>query len=621
MRDIWQSSKKDLAASQTSSSPVADRSAVSLRVLATTDIHMQLSGFDYINDRPGDTSGLAGLASLIQTARDEATAAGASCILLDNGDLLQGSPLDAEAVRTPVTASHPVVACLTHLGYDAIGVGNHDLDHGLTYLRDIAAALPMPVVASNLSLRGANPLQASALLEPVQPHKGIPRPPRIGIVSVLPEATAIWNAEQLRGEAVALPARPCLEREVPALRMAGADLVIALAHMGIEGCETAETCVDDARCLLAVPGIDVVISGHTHRRLPGDDHAGYRDVDARRGMLGSRPAVMPGFNASDLAIIDLKLGWQDGQGWTIRKQDINLRRNTDRVPPDPAILRHCDTAHQRTREILTQPCGQNTQPLHNFFSLAMPTSTCALVASAKYRLVSQGLAGRPEAKLPILATAAAHTAGGRGGPAHFLHVPPGPIFRRHLAALSPYTNAICALRVTGADLQDWLENAAGVFHRLQPDAKDQPLLQRDRPAFDFDTIFGLEYIIDPTQPTGQRVRSIRFQGSAISADQEFILATNVFRAAGGGGGRRFDARDVVFQSETDDAAALLSLLEDTGFPFGLNEKPWGFAHSCGVHAVIRSAPESVQYLREIAHLSPQPLGTDDQGFARIRLRL
>ncbi|MEW9918323.1 5'-nucleotidase C-terminal domain-containing protein [Marimonas sp. MJW-29] len=594
-----------------------------LRVLATTDIHMQLLGFNYVLDRPSASPGLAGLATLIGNARKEAAAAQMACILIDNGDLLQGSELDTALTEHPVSASHPIVACLSHLGYDTIGLGNHDLDHGLDYLGAVAATLPMPVVATNLSIRNGGAIRSRALLEVPRlgSAKDTARAPRIGILSVLPEATAIWNQEHLRGKATVLPAKESLEREIAALRTDGADIVVLLAHMGIEGPESAESYTDDARSLLSVPGIDAVISGHTHRRLPGDDHTGYRDVDTVRGMLGTRPAVMPGFNASDLAVIDLSLSWQRDGGWRVTEHETALRRNWNNTLPDPAILRFCETAHLQTRAALAQPCGHNGQTIHNFFSLAVPTTTCALVACAKHRLISRGLEGRPEAALPLLATAAAHTAGGRGGPGHFLHLPPGPIFRRHLAALSPYANVICALAVSGADLRHWLENSASVFQQLQPGDNDQPLLQPQRPAFDFDTIFGIDYTIDPTQRRGQRIGSIRYKGVPVADRDKFILATNVFRAAGGGGGWRYAEGDVVLRSNTGLETALTGLLAGNGFPFALSAKPWRFSCAQTVKAVIRSAPDSLKYLREINHLSPQPLGTDAEGFTRIRLTL
>lgn len=113
--------------------PVAQMSvpAVSLRILATTDVHMQLVGYDYALARPAAHNGLCGIATLIAQARREAEAKGMITILVDNGDFLQGTALGDHLAHMPVTTDHPIVRGLQYLRYDAMGLGNHDLDHGM----------------------------------------------------------------------------------------------------------------------------------------------------------------------------------------------------------------------------------------------------------------------------------------------------------------------------------------------------------------------------------------------------------------------------------------------------------------------------------------------------------
>ncbi|MFC6582894.1 hypothetical protein [Sulfitobacter aestuariivivens] len=115
-----------------------------VRLLATTDIHLQLMGYNYIADRPTPRHGLAGLATLINTARAEAQKENQLCMLLDNGDLLQGCAMGDWLARRPVAADHPAIAAMNALNYDAIGIGNHDLDFGLDYLRRVARQMHAP---------------------------------------------------------------------------------------------------------------------------------------------------------------------------------------------------------------------------------------------------------------------------------------------------------------------------------------------------------------------------------------------------------------------------------------------------------------------------------------------
>ncbi len=504
------------------SSDVRTADTANLRLLATTDIHMQLLGHDYVAERKLDHHGLAGIATLIAQARAEARAEHRGCVLFDNGDMLQGSALGDWIAGQKVNAGHPVVQSLNHLRYDAIGVGNHDLDYGLDYLQQVAAKLDMPVICSNLTPREGLPdLRQSALIDCVLPsvRKGTPRALRLGVLSVLPAQTAVWNRHLLKGRADVDPALTALHLEVPKLRAAGADLVILLAHVGI-GSPLSDASEDNALRLAEVPGIDAVITGHTHQRFPGAEHASRAGVDADSGTLAQLPAIMPGYAGSDLAVLDLTLTQRPDGTWQVVGHDSRLRRNRADTAPDPAIIAACTPAHSAVRNHLATPVGRTASTLHNYFSMAMPTATCALTARAKARVIRAAVAGTPDADLPLLAAVPAHTAGGRDGPDNYLFVPKGPMLRRHLTGLSPYANEIWALRVTGACLHNMLEQSALVFATLHPGRPDQSLTDPDVPAFNFDTIFGLTCRIDPTrartadylhQPRG----TTRCKGSAV----------------------------------------------------------------------------------------------------------
>lgn len=587
-----------------------------LRILATTDIHMQLLGHDYVRDIPVGHAGFAGLATLIKTARAEAAQLETPCLLADNGDILQGSALGELLARMPVTKAHPIVAGLDRMRYDAIGVGNHDIDHGLPYLQQIAAVSQAPFLSSNLVVTAGSAIRASTIVRcRLGPHTKASL--NIGFLSVLPAQTGIWNKPMLDGLAHIIPPQQALSKAIPQVRAQGADIIILLAHMGIEDAQTD----DDVRALTKLKGVDAMIAGHTHRRLPGQDHAGIYDVDINKGALGPYPAAMPGFNASDLAVLDLRLV-RDGDGvWQITEYDVQLRENTDQIPADPEVSALFAPAHQRTRADLAAPVGHSVDPLHNFFSLAAPTPTCALTAAAKARIVAAGLCGTPEADLPLLVAVPAHTAGGRGGPDHFLNIPPGKVYRRALAGLSPYGNRICALRITGDELRDWLEHKVSIYTQLQPGSADQPLLRADHPTFHFDTVFGLRYGVDLTQPRGARITELTCEGACVAGDQRLILATNQFRAAGGGGGAQFDAGQIIFGSDVTLTDALLALLRSTDRAYPFDTTPWYFDCAEPVQAVLQTSPQALQYLDDIAHLSPKVLPTDTKGFMPLRLTL
>ncbi len=592
-----------------------------LRILATTDIHMQLVGHDYISDKSTAHKGLASIATLIEQARTEAQHQNRGCILLDNGDMLQGSVMGDILATKPVDNAHPVVASINALRYDAIGVGNHDLDYGLPYLDHIAAKLSMPVISTNLITDGPSALHNTALIDCALPSIAHEEnePLRIGILSALPAKTAIWNRHLLEGQASVTDAPETLKRTALELRNQGADLIVVLAHMGIGNGPPDEE--DSALSLAHIPGIDAIITGHTHQRFPGMDHANRIGVDADTGTLAHRPAIMPGHAGSDLAVLDLTLKKSNVGGWRVIGHVSKLRSNTPETHADPVITEICAPAHQMTRKHLAAVIGQSDQSMHNYFSLAMPTPIGALNARAKARVVRAAVSGTDDAKLPLIASVSAHTAGGRGGPDHYLSIPKGPVLRRHIAGLSPYANQIWALRITGADLLAMLEQSASIFQKLDMNDPDQLLIDSHVPAFNFDTVYGVTYWIDPTLPVGARIKWLQYDHRPIEPDDRFLLATNQFRAAGGGGYAPLPSDSLAHRSDVTPEAALIETLANTDDAIWHSQMPWSFDCQHTTSAMLHTSPNALDHLVELAHLSPQHCGTTPDGFAKLRLTL
>jgi len=591
-----------------------------LRILATTDLHMHLRGYNYVTDRSKPGQGLAGLATLINHARAEAKAFNRTCILVDNGDTWQGTPTADLLAQRAVTQEHPLITSLNAMQFDVIGLGNHDLDYGLSYTRQIAQRLEMPVLSSNLHGDLQAEIAPAALLDLALPDAegGPPRRVTLGVLSVVPASTAIWNDSQLNGQADVEDPIACLRKAVPALRSLGADLVLVLAHMGFEGVQTNCPGSDKGALALAnIPGVDAIIGGHTHRRFPGPDHAGTANIDVQNGTIGPIPAAMPGHAGSDLAVLDLDLACDAHGRWRVRAHQSTLRPHLPKTRPDPRIVALSARAHQATVDYLGEEIGKTDHVLHSYFSFVQPTGTAALVARAKARVVRAGLIGTVDAELPLLAAVSAHDAGGRSGPDNYLHIPKGRVLRRHLAGLCPYPNQICALRVTGAELHCWLEHSALIY--AAPDT--EMLLNPDVPGFNFDTIYGLNYMIDPSLPTGTRIRDLTYAGDQVREDQMFILATNQFRVAGGGGLPRLSFDRIVLRSPVNQQDALIRALAASDKWIWEDEQPWRLARTVRRKAVVETSPEALCYLDEIHQFAPEVLEQTDAGFIRLALML
>lgn len=566
-----------------------------------------------------------------------------NCLLFDNGDLLQGNPLgDALAEARPPTEEHPhpMVQALNLLGCDAMGLGNHDFDFGLDFLGAALAGAGFPALCANLQrVDGGPPLFGgwTILDRQVIDRQGKRRRLRLGVVGFTPPQVTVWASAALGGRVVAQPILQTARRVVPRMIAAGAEVVVALCHSGI-GLPAAQSGAEAEHVTLAlaeIPGIDAVIGGHSHEVFPAALPAPLPGVDAVNGRLAGKPACLPGFAASHLGVLRLQLRHGPERRWHCLGGSGALLDLT--VPPAgrdhiPApFLALCERANAMTRRHLDRPAGRSEVALSSFFAMAGDCPATRMVARAMRWHVTNVLAGGPDAGLPVLAAASPSRVGGRGGPGNFTNLAAGDLRERDLAALCPFPNAIRALRLTGAELAEWLEHSAGSFLQLPPGAQDAPLTDPGRPAYNFDLIAGLDYEIDLGQPArydaegrlaapgARRIRNLCFAGAPLDPAAEFVLATNSFRAAGGGGypGSARPER-LVLAAPTAVRSIVGAYLALEGPYRPEPGRGWRFAPMPGTTAVLPTGPAARDLL---PRPGLQALDLCADGFLRLRLTL
>jgi 2',3'-cyclic-nucleotide 2'-phosphodiesterase/3'-nucleotidase len=138
------------------------------------------------------------------------------------------------------------------------------------------------------------------------------------------------------------------------------------------------------------------------------------------------------------------------------------------------------------------------------------------------------------AKLPVLSVSAPFKSGFQGS-ADYTDVAAGPLAIFNAADLYLYPNTVYAVKVNGADIRNWLEAAAKRFNRIDPAKTGEQALVGSFPGYNFDmfTSADVRYEIDVTQPAGSRIRNLTYQGRPIDTTQEFVIATNNYRATSG----------------------------------------------------------------------------------------
>ena len=206
-----------------------------------------------------------------------------------------------------------------------------------------------------------------------------------------------------------------------------------------------------------------------------------------------KPAVMAGFWGSHMGLVDLMLE-RDGNAWRVASHQSEARpisqRNEDRsitalVDSDDAVLASVAAEHEETLAYVRRAVGQTSAPLHSYFALVADDPSVQIVSNAQTWYIEQMMVGTEHEGLPILSAAAPFKAGGRGGPEYYTDVPVGDVAIRNVADLYLYPNTVRAVRITGAEVQEWLERSAGMFNQITPGGSDEVLLKPRLPVLQF----------------------------------------------------------------------------------------------------------------------------------------
>jgi 2',3'-cyclic-nucleotide 2'-phosphodiesterase/3'-nucleotidase len=619
-----------------------------LRIMETTDIHVHVYPYDYYADKEIDTVGLARTARLIEDIRAEAT----NSVLFDNGDFLQGNPMGdyiAYERGMPEGAMHPVIEAMNTLGFDASTLGNHEFNYGLDFLMNSVAGAAFPIVSANVvTTKGESIVEDETLVPPyvildreITTGDGETHPIRIGVIGFVPPQIMNWDRKHLEGKVEPRDIVRAAEAYIPKIREEGADIVIALSHSGIGAAEHEEGMENAAIPLARVEGIDVILTGHSHLVFPGPDYEGHEGVDVAAGTIGGKPGVMAGFWGSHMGLVDLMIE-RDGEGWRVAEAEVEARpiyeRGEDRsitplVESFEPVLESVAQEHQETLDYVRRAVGKTDAPLHSYFALVADDPSVQIVSNAQRWYIEQMLAGTEHEGLPILSAAAPFKAGGRGGPEYYTDVPTGDVAIKNVADLYLYPNTVRAVRITGAQVKDWLERSAGMFNQVEPGQEDQVLLNPEFPSYNFDVIDGVTYEIDLSEPSkfdregnvvnpdASRIKNLQFEGQPIDPEQEFIVATNNYRATGGGSFPGADGSTIVFEAPDTNRDVIVRYIVEQGTISPSADANWHFTPLDGTSVLFDTGPRAAEYLNDVKGVQIAPAGDGPDGFARFVIRL
>ncbi|QQQ78478.1 5'-nucleotidase C-terminal domain-containing protein [Saccharothrix sp. 6-C] len=502
-----------------------------LTVLGTTDLHGNVFNWDYFADREYDDSGhndvgLAKLSTLVKAVREERGAH--RTLLVDAGDTIQGTPLAYYYAKVePIGRRrvHPMAAAMNELGYDAAALGNHEFNYGIPLLRAFEKQLDFPLLAANaIDAATGRPAFRPYVVKTVWRTGAAPL--RVGILGLTNPGIAIWDKAHVDGK-MTFPGVLEQAREwVPKVRAAGADVVVVAAHSGADLSSSLGDLLpfpENCSALVAeeVPGIDAILVGHAHTEI-AQRHVTNK-ATGRQVLL-----TEPLFWGKRLSLMEFDLAWTPGRGWRAEASRSQVL-DSNTVPEDPVIVRRLRADHDKVVAYVNSKIGTCRS--------AMSAATARYEDTAALDFVNlvQGAALKATLTeaLPVLSLASPFNKAAA--------IPAGDVSVRDVAGLYVFDNTLFGVRLTGAQLKDYLERSAGYFKAVTTPGPHQPDALTNAggtPDYLYDVAAGLDapltYDIDLARPVGQRITGLAYDGVAVTPEQAFAVAVNNYRQSGGG---------------------------------------------------------------------------------------
>jgi 2',3'-cyclic-nucleotide 2'-phosphodiesterase/3'-nucleotidase len=632
-------------------SGTVNAATVDLRVMETSDIHSNLIDFDYFKDKPTEQFGLVRTAALIKAAKGEVT----NAVLVDNGDLIQGSPLADYMVSKGLNdgEAHPAHKLMNTMGYTVGNFGNHEFNFGLDYLQKAIAGADFPYVNANIidEKTGKNLFTPYIIVDtPVKDRDGKEHVIKIGYIGFVPPQILIWDKANLEGKVRVNDITETAKKFVPQMKAEGADLIVAIPHSGFSQEPYKAMAENSVYYLSEVPGINAIMFGHSHGVFPGKDFADIKGVNIEQGTVNGIPAVMPGQWGDHLGVVDLVLNNDEGT-WKVADAKAQARPIYDKVNKKPLVARDdklasvIDEQHNATRAFVGKLIGKSPDNMYSYLALLQSDPTVQIVNNAQTDYTRRFIQGDPDlADLPVLSAAAPFKVGGRkNAPADFVEVEKGDMTFRNAADLYLYPNTLVVVKATGAEVTEWLECSAGMFNQINPQSEaPQSLVNWDGfRTYNFDTISGINYQIDLTQPAkydvdcqtvnpqANRIKNVTYQGKPIDPNAVFLIATNNYRAYGGKFAGTGD-KHIAFASPDENRSVLAGYIaaetKAKGAVSAQAEQNWTFVpvktdKKLDIRFETSPGDKATQFIKENAHYPMTRVGTDDVGFAVYQVDL
>ena len=453
-----------------------------MKILTTSDLHSYIYPYDY-SDNKEKNMGLSRLSTLINEIRDNDT------IIIDNGDVLEGSPLSFYHFNFDENNIHPMSRVMNYIGYDYINVGNHDFNYGEKHLLKHLDYLNAKCITCNVLYK--NEFIGKSYIRQMSNGK------KIGIFGIVTQYIPNWEKEENIVNFKFLNAFEVCKEKVNELKDK-VDYIVCVYHGGFErDLETNELLEPEtfenvgSKILNEIEGIDILLTGHQHRSIS----CKVKDTIVTQSASNAKEISFVKINneiTSSLLIADkeadyemLKLVDEDE-----KKCQVWLDEKLGESKVDLKVNDEFD-ARLNKHQVITF-LNMVQKDISN-----ADLSSCALFINAK---------GFNEY-----------------------------ITYRDIVSTYTYPNTLVVKKINGKTLKAYLEKCAEYFEIENDEiVVNNKYIYPKLQHFNYDMVDGIDYTIKVSNDVGNRIVKLKYKGKDIKEDDSFSIVLNNYRSSGGG---------------------------------------------------------------------------------------
>lgn len=490
---------------------MSSQSVIQIKIVHTSDVHGNFFMWDYVNERPVRGS-LARVYAYILSLRKQY---GERLIMMDGGDMLQGTPAIYYNNVNPVGNKNLAAEVMNYMGYDVATIGNHDLETGHQVYDKWIADCDFPIVCANI----IDKTSGDCYLPPytVIERSGI----RIAIMGMTTPAVPNWLSPDLweglyfedMVSSATRWAKEIKEKERP-------DVLVGLFHSGKQGGIVNSDYVENAAFDVArnVSGFDVICYGHDHAR------------NCEKVVAPDGKEVMccaPSNMANVICEVDLEILIQDGKK-TLKQVEGKITDLSFYKSDNTSYFHKYFKRHLRNTEYyVKQKIGEFTHTVTSEDAYFGSSAFIDLIHSTQLEVTGAQIS---------FAAPLSFSAQIKGG----------DVCVRDMFKLYSHENSLYVMKFTGAEIKGILEMSYSLWVR-QMKSPDEHIMLLDyvleggkrmgflNLAYNFDSAAGIRYEVDVTKPIGEKVNIISMaDGTPFNPDEYYTVTSNSYRGNGGG---------------------------------------------------------------------------------------